>query len=69
MFEITIMLAFLLTVVAIVAYEIYWEYRIDKAKEKEAARLARKAVEMYGDHIPEQIENYIKAVKSDAYNA
>ena len=57
MFEITIMLAFLLTVVAIVAYEIYWEYRTDKAKEKEAARLARKAVEMYGDHIPEQIEN------------
>lgn len=69
MFEITIMLAFLLTVVAIVAYEIYWEYRTDKAKEKEAARLARKAVEMYGDHIPEQIENYIKAVKNDAYNA
>lgn len=68
MFEITIMLAFLLTVVAIVAYEVYWEYRTDKAKEKEAARLARKAVEIYGDHIPEQIENYIKAVKNDEVN-
>lgn len=66
MFEITIMLAFLLTVVAIVAYEIYWEYRTDKAKEKEAARLARKAVEMYGDHIPPEIIAYIKEVKNYA---
>lgn len=65
MFEITIMVAFLLTIVTVVCYEAYWEHREEKQKEKQVARLARKAVEIYGDHIPEQIENYIKAVKSD----
>lgn len=69
MFEITIMVAFLLTIVTVICYEAYWEHREEKQKEKQVARLARKAVEIYGDHIPEQIENYIKAVKSDANNA
>lgn len=69
MFEITIMVAFLLTIVTVVCYEAYWEHREEKQKEKQVARLARKAVEIYGDHIPEQIENYIKAVKNDANNA
>lgn len=69
MFEITIMVAFLLTIVTVAGYEAYWEHREEKQKEKQVARLARKAVEIYGDHIPEQIENYIKAVKNDASNA
>lgn len=68
MFEITIMLAFLLTVLTVIGYEAYWELREEKQKEKQVARLARKAVEIYGNHAPEQIENYIKAVKSDASN-
>lgn len=66
MFEITIMVAFLHTIVTVIGYEAYWEHREEKQKEKQVARLARKAVEIYGDHIPEQIENYIKEVKSDA---
>lgn len=67
--SITIMLAFLLTVVAIFAYEAYWEHREEKAKAKHAARLAKKAVEIYGNHIPEELEEYIKAVKDNAYDA
>lgn len=69
MFEITIMVAFLLTVVTVIGYEAYWEYREEKQKEKQVARLARKAVEIYGNHVPKQIEDYIKAVKNDANNA
>lgn len=65
MFEITIMVAFLLTIVTVIGYEAYWEHREEKQKEKQVARLARKAVEIYGDHIPAQIENYIKEVKRD----
>ena len=65
MFEITIMVAFLLTIVTVIGYEAYWEHREEKQKEKQVARLARKAVEIYGDHIPSQIENYIKEVKRD----
>lgn len=66
MFEITIMLAFLLTIVTVVCYEAYWEHREEKQKEKQVARLARKAVEMYGDHIPPEILAYIKEVKRNA---
>lgn len=66
MFEITIMLAFLLTIVTVAGYEAYWEHREEKQKEKQVARLARKAVEMYGDNIPPEILAYIKEVKRNA---
>lgn len=64
-FPITIMIAFLLTVVSVVAYEAYWEYREEKTKQMHINRIAKKAVQMYGDHIPAEIENYIKELKNE----
>ena len=64
-FPITIMTAFLLTVVSVVAYEAYWEYREEKTRDNHIKQLTRKAVEIYGDHIPEELENYIKSIKED----
>lgn len=62
-FPITIMIAFLLTVVSIVAYEAYWEYREEKTKQMHINRIVKKAVEIYGDNIPEELERYINALK------
>lgn len=62
-FPITIMIAFLLTVVSIVAYEAYWEYREEKTKQMHINRIVKKAVEIYGDQIPPEILAYIKELK------
>lgn len=59
------MSALLLTIVLIVGYEYYWEYREEKTKQHQINRLARKAVEIYGNNIPEEIKNYIKELKNE----
>lgn len=68
MFEITIMVAFLLTVITVIGYEAYWEYREEKSKQHQINRLARKAVEIYGNHIPEELETYIQELKGENHD-
>lgn len=65
LFPILLVSSFLLTVVLIVGYEYYWEYREEKAKQNHINRLAHKAVQIYGNNIPEEIENYIKELKNE----
>lgn len=62
-FPITVMLMFLLTIILVVAYEAYWEYREEKTKQMHINRIVKKAVEIYGDNIPEELERYINALK------
>lgn len=68
LFPIMTLSLFLLTIVLIVGYEYYWEYREEKLKEKEVKRFVRKAVEMYGNNVPKELDEYIRQLKNAEEN-
>lgn len=68
LFPIMTLSLFLLTIVLIVGYEYYWEYREEKTKEKQVKRFVRKAVEIYGNNVPKELDEYIRQLKNAEEN-